>query len=456
MKQKKEWFTAPAKIVVSFIGLILIGAFLLCLPIASKSGRWWGFIDALFTSTSAVCVTGLAVVDTAVNFTIFGQIVILILIQIGGLGFISMSALIMLWTGKRLSYKNRVVLQESLNKDSNEGVVKLLKKIAVIVFSVEGLGFVLLLPSMIISYGWSGIFKALFLSISAFCNAGFDVLGTTSTQFQNLAPFAQNVFVLLPIMFLVVTGGIGYTVILEALGKFKKETRKPFSFHAKVVLIMTGSLLLVGACLFALFEWNNPATIGNMSVFDKIINSLFQSVTPRTAGFSTFDQANLTSQSRVVTDILMFIGGSPTSIAGGVKTTTIFVLLVSAFRASNQNGDVVINKRSISSKTIYKCLRLVIIAMLLAVTSTILILLFEHGNSMATSGSVIFEVLSALSTVGITLGLTPTLCVGSKLVLIVLMFVGRVGSLTLAFAIKFKSRDAYGLIQYPDSKIIVG
>lgn len=456
MKQKKEWLTAPAKIALSFIGLILIGSFLLCLPISSNNGQWWSFIDAMFTSTSAVCVTGLVVVDTAVHFTVFGQVVLMLLIQIGGLGFISMSALIMLWAGKRLSYKNRVLLQESLNKDSNEGVVKLIKKIAIIVFSAEGIGFVLLLPSMIISYGASGIFKALFLSISAFCNAGFDILGTTGTQFQNLAPFAQNVFVLLPIMFLVVTGGIGYVVILEALGKLKTKDKKPFSFHAKVVLIMTSVLLLTGTLLFALFEWNNPNTIGNMSTFDKIINSLFQSVTPRTAGFNTFDQANLTSQSRVVTDILMFIGGSPTSIAGGVKTTTVFVLLLSAFRSTNQNGEIVVGKKAISSRTINKCLRTIVLAILLSVVSTLLILLLEHGNPLASSSSVIFEVLSAISTVGITLGITPTLCVGSKLILMLLMFIGRVGSLTLAFSIKFKSRDAYGQINYPDSKIIVG
>ena len=456
MIKKKQWLTPPAKVALSFLGAILLGTFLLCLPISSNSGNWWSFIDSFFTSTSAVCVTGLVVVDTAVHFSLFGQIVIILLIQIGGLGFISLSALLLLWVGKKLGYKNRMILQESLNRDSNQGVVILLKKIAIIVFSIEGIGFLLLLPSMIISYGTDGIFKALFLSISAFCNAGFDILGTTGTQFQNLAPFAKNVFVLLPIMFLIVLGGIGYTVILEIIGKTNKAKRNAFTFHAKIVLSMTAILIFGGAILFAVFEWNNPSTIGNMSVFEKIINSFFQSITPRTAGFSTFDQASLTSSSRVITDILMFIGGSPTSSAGGVKTTTIFVLLMFAFRSANDKGEVIVGRKSISSKVVQKSLRLVALVVILAMTSIVLISLLEKNNPLASASSIIFEVLSAISTVGITLGLTPTLGIVSKMIIITLMFVGRVGMLTLAFAIKRKSQDAYGLIQYPDAKINVG
>ena len=456
MKKGKQWLNAPAKIVISFVGLILLGSFLLCLPISSTTGQWWGFVDALFTSTSAVCVTGLIVVDTAVHFTIFGQIVLLLLIQIGGFGFISISALIILAAGKKLTYKNRVVLQESLNKDDNQGVAKLIKQIAIIVFSIEGIGFVMLLPSMIISYGGAGIFKALFLSISAFCNAGFDIIGTTGTQFQNLIPFAKNVFVLLPIMFLVVNGGIGYMVILECVGKFKKGAKKPFSLHVKIVLAVTLILILIGAVLFAVFEWNNPETIGEMTDFEKILNSLFQSITPRTAGFSTIDQAKLTSSSRVVTDILMFIGGSPSSVAGGVKTTTIFVLLVYALRGGNANGDIIMYKKSIPNRTVQKALRIVALAVIYAVIGVISICVIEKNNALATSSAVIFEVLSAMSTVGVTLGITPTLAVLSKLILINLMFIGRVGSLTLAVAIKVKPKDAYGQIKYPDAKVVVG
>ena len=458
MKYKNARLNAPLKVIISFLIVILVGSVLLCLPISSKDGQWFSYIDALFTSTSAVCVTGLIVVDTAVHFSLFGQIVIMLLIQIGGLGFISISALFLLAAGKRLGYKNRVMLQESLNQDTSQGIVILLKKIAKIVFIIEGIGFACLLPSMIISYGWlDGMFKALFLSISAFCNAGFDVLGTVGMEFSNLEPFARTFYVLLPIMFLIVLGGIGYAVISEVVSKFKPgKEKKKLTFHTKIVLMVTGVLIVGGTVLFAIFEWNNPLTIGEMSVFDKIINCLFQSITPRTAGFSTFNQANLTSSSRVVTDLLMFIGGSPGSIAGGVKTTTIFVLIVTAFKHSGDRGDVSLHRRKIKNQTILKALRIVFLAMVLAVFSTIVICLFEKGNPLASSGSVIFEVLSAISTVGLSLGLTPTLTLASRMLLIALMFVGRVGTITIAFAVQKGSHDANSEIEYEDSQIIVG
>ena len=457
MKYKKARLNAPLKVVISFVILIFVGSLLLSLPIASKDGKWFSYIDALLTSTSSVCVTGLGVVDTAVHFSLFGQIVILILIQIGGIGFISLSALFLLAAGKRLGYKNRVMLQESLNQDTSQGVVDLIIKIAKIVFIIEGIGFICLLPSMIISYGWlDGMYKALFLSVSAFCNAGFDVLGTVGMEFSSLATFARAAYVLLPIMFLIVLGGIGYATIVEIAGKFRKDKKKKLTFQAKVILGVSGFLIFTSTILFAIFEWNNPLTIGDMSVFDKIVNCLFQSVTPRTAGFATFNQANLTSASRVVTNILMFIGGSPGSIAGGVKTTTIFVLFIAAFRAAGEKGDIILNRKRIKNQTILKAVRIVFLAMILAVLSTIAICLIEKHNPAATSSSVIFEVLSAISTVGLSLGLTPTLRITSKLILIMLMFVGRVGTITIAFAVHKKSPDAYGKIEYEDSKITVG
>ena len=458
MKYKKARVNAPLKVILSFLTVILVGSLLLSLPIASKDGNWFSYIDALFTSTSAVCVTGLVVVDTAVHFSLFGQIVIMLLIQIGGIGFISISALFLLAAGKRLGYKNRVMLQESLNQDTSQGVVALIQKIAKIVFIIEGFGFVCLLPSMVISYGWlDGAFKALFLSISAFCNAGFDILGTVGMEFSSLAGFAKAAYILLPIMFLIVLGGIGYSVIVEIASRFKSENRKKrLTFHTKVVLIITAVLIVSGTTLFAIFEWNNPDTIGNMTVYDKIINCLFQSITPRTAGFATFDQAKLTSSSRVITNILMFIGGSPGSIAGGVKTTTVFILIIAAFRKTGEKGDAVLHRRRIKNQTIMKALRIVFMAIILAVLATITICLVEKYNEFASSSAVIFEVLSAISTVGLSLGLTPTLHITSKLILIALMFIGRVGTITIAYAVHRKSQDADGKIEFEDSKIIVG
>lgn len=458
MKYKKARLNAPLKVVISFLGVILVGSFLLCLPISSKDGSWFPYIDSLFTSTSAVCVTGLVVVDTAIHFSLVGQIIIMFLIQIGGIGFISLSALFLLAAGKQLGYKNRVMLQESLNQDTSQGIVVLIKRIAKIVFIIEGVGFVCLLPSMIVSYGFlSGTFKALFLSISAFCNSGFDVLGTVGLEFNNLQGFARATYVLLPIMFLVVLGGIGYTVIVEILNKFNKEKNKnKLSFNAKIVLMVTGILIFGGTVLFAIFEWNNPETIGNMGFFDKIINCLFQSITPRTAGFNTFSQASLTSSSRVITDILMFIGGSPGSTAGGVKTTTIFVLFIAAFRATGERGDIILHRKKIKNQILVKALRIVFLAIILAVFATITICLLEKYNPVASSSTVIFEVLSAISTVGLSLGLTPTLSIASRIILIFLMFIGRVGTITIAFAVKKKSPDADGEIQFEDSKITVG
>ena len=458
MKYKKARLNAPLKVIVSFVILILVGSLLLSLPIASRDGKWFPYINALFTSTSAVCVTGLGVVDTAVHFSIFGQVVIMLLIQIGGIGFISLSALFLLAAGKRLGYKNRVMLQESLNQDSAEGMVKLIIRIAKIVFIIEAAGFVCLLPSMIINYGWAdGIFKSLFLSISSFCNAGFDVLGTTGTEFASLAPFAKTAYVLLPIIFLIVLGGIGYATIVDVASKFKRaNAKKRLTFQTKVILSVSAFLIVSGAVLFAVFEWNNPNTIGDMPVFDKIINCLFQSVTPRTAGFSTFDQANLTSASRVITNIFMFIGGSPGSIAGGVKTTTIFVLFIAAFKSAGENGDVILRHKRIKSQIVLKALRIVAMAMIIAAAAIVAICLIEYKNPAANSSSIIFEVISAISTVGLSLGITPALHISSKIILIVLMFVGRVGTITIAFAVQKKSPDAHGEITYGDTQIAVG
>lgn len=451
--KKKVKFSSASKIAFGFLFVILVGAFLLCLPISSNSGTWFPFIDSLFTSTSAVCVTGLIVVDTAVHFSLFGQIVILFLIQIGGLGFITLTSLMLLIFGKKISYKNRLNIQESLNQETNQGIVKFIKKVIILVLIIEACGVLLLLPSMISSYGfWKGLYFSIFLSVSAFCNAGFDVLGTQATQFQNLAPFAQNVLVLLPIMFLIVIGGIGYVVLFDIGNKFKKDKKK-LSIHSKIVLLTTFILIFGGAFLFAIFEWNNPNTIGNMSFFEKIINSLFQSITPRTAGFSTFDQAGLTPQSRIITNLLMFIGGSPTSTAGGIKTITFVVLILSIFKTSNSRGDIVYFNKQISNKTISKAFKIFGVAFILICLSVFLITIIEPTFS---TSAIIFEVISAISTVGISLGITPLLSTFSKILIIMLMFIGRLGVITLSIVISNKTQKINEDIEYPDSKIIVG
>ena len=454
MLAKKKLKISPAlQIVLGFLVFIFVGTFLLCLPISSENGTWMGFVDGLFTSTSAVCVTGLAVVDTAVHFSLFGEIVILLLIQIGGLGFITLTSLLFLLLGKKISYNNRIAIKESLNKQDVQGVVKFVRNIIILVFLIEFMGAICLAPSLISTFGWGdGIFKSIFLSVSAFCNAGFDNLGTTSLQFSSLSGFAQNSLVLLPIMFLIVLGGIGYVVLFDVGAKIGKKRK--MSFHSKLVLIITSILIFGGAILFLICEWNNPETLGNMNVWDKIVNAFFQSITPRTAGFSTFDISSLTPASRFITMIYMIIGGSPVSTAGGVKTITILVLLVSLFKMANSKGDVEFCKKKIPNNIIRKAMRVLFLYIIFMIFATLTICVAE-GNIVGVE-SVAFEVVSALSTVGLTLGQTPMLSVISKLVLIVCMFIGRVGAVTLTVAIAGKSKNVNEEIEYPDSKLIIG
>ncbi len=451
---KNKKINAATSIVLGFLGVILVGTFLLCLPFSSASGHWIPFINALFTSTSAVCVTGLIVVDTSIYFSLFGQIVIMLLIQIGGLGFIALTSLVFLIFGKKLSYGNRVAIQESFNKDNNQGVVSFLRKIIIFVFVMEFVGFVALLPSMIHLYGGGyGIFRALFLSISAFCNAGFNVTDSHTLEFQSIASYSQNSLILIPIMLLIVIGGIGFAVAFDIGNKFTKHRRK-MSFHSKLVLSITAFLIFVPALLFGIFEWNNPGTIGSFNTWDKIVNCLFQSITPRTAGFATYDMSLLKPQSRMLTDVLMLIGGSPASTAGGIKTTTLFVALLAIFRRSNSKGDVVFMKKQIPNKLIRKSTRIVNLALLITFVSTFLIVIIEGGS--VTIGAAMFEVISALSTVGLSLGITPGLALLSKLLLILLMFVGRVGAITLLVAFVGKMKSINEEIEYPDSKIMIG
>ncbi len=441
------------KIILSFLIVILIGTFFLCLPISSADGKWFSFVDSFFVSTSAVCVTGLTTVDLAVHFSLFGKIIVMLLIQIGGLGFVTISSMIFMVFGKKLSFEQRLTIKESLNKDDNQGVVKELIKIVLITLIAEFIGFVCLLPSLAIKYGfWDGCFKALFLSISAFCNSGMDLFGSKENLFAGMSVFSQNVLVLLPVICLIIVGSVGFVVIYDIIRKRKPKEKRRLSFHSVLVLSITGVLVFGSAILFMIFEWNNPLTIGNMSVGQKIVNGLFQSVTPRTAGFSAINQAALTAPSKALTTLLMFIGGSPVSTAGGLKTTTMLILILYMFKMPNKNGGIVFGKRTISSNTLHKCLKLFLIMLSTIMVGCCLLIAIE-GNAFSLT-EVIFEVVSAICTTGLTLGITPLLTVGSKLVLCVLMFLGRVGLLTFAVLLGRKNNNIE--IEYPDSKIIVG
>ncbi len=452
-KVKQFFKMTPAKyILLGFAALILIGAFLLCLPISNTDGKWLSFVDALFSSTTSVCVTGLMTVDIAVQFSLFGEFVVMLLVQFGGLGFVTMTALLFMFIGKKIDYQTKITLQESLNKEDSGDIVKTVKQILLITAICEFAGFLMLAPSMIKFSGgfWSGCFKALFLAISAFCNAGIDPLGAATPDFSNLSYFASDALVLIPVMLLIVAGGIGFVVILDIFSRKNKARKMPT--HTRIVLIMTTVLILLGAGVFMIAEWNNAATIGSMSTFDKITNSFFQSITTRTAGFATFNQADMTQISFMFSSILMFIGGSPMSIAGGIKTTTFFILLLLMVKNQDQNGNIIYRGKKLSHKVLTKAIRIVLIAVLLLFVGTTLIYIFEGGA--CSLNSIIYEVISSICTVGLSFGITPMLSVMSKLTLIGLMFVGRIGMLTIPLA--FKTKETNSAIEYVNAKIIVG
>ena len=363
-----------------------------------------------------------------------------------------MASLLYMMIGKKINYQARITLQESLNSEDNAGILKMVRNIFIITAVCELLGFLALAPSLVKFTGnfWSGCYKALFLAVSAFCNAGIDPLGTATAEFSNIACFSANAAVLIPLMVLIVLGGIGFVVIVDVLSRPSKSKR--LMLHTRVVLNVTASLIIFGAVVFMIAEWNNQETIGNLSNFDKITNCFFQSVTTRTAGFASFDQERMTQISKLVSGILMFIGGSPMSVAGGIKTTTFFVLLLIVMRNQDQNGNILYHGKKITSKVLSKTIRIALIATLLVFVGTIMVYIFESGNMSI--ASIVYDVISAICTVGLSFGITPMLCSWSKLTLVLLMYVGRVGMLTIPLA--FKSKETNSSIEYVSAKIMVG
>lgn len=447
----KRNISSALKILLSFLVISFVGCFLFCLPLSHNDGKWFSFVDGLFTSISATCVTGLSVIDTTLNLTLFGQIVLLILIQIGGLGFITINSLLFLILGKKITFQKRLTIKEMFNQESVQGMVKLVKKILIFVFVTELIGAICLLPSFINIYGfWSGFFKSVFMSVSSFCNAGFDVLGNKISQFQSLNAFSSNSYVLIISMLLTIFGGVGFITIFELPKIFNREK---LSLHAKVTLIFTFALTFGGACIFALLEWNNPSTLGNFTTWDKIINCIFLSVSPRTVGFSAINMQNLTSGSIALTIALMFVGAGSASTAGGIKVTTLFLMLLIIFKKTKHDGDIVFNKQQISFKTTRKAVKIFNLYIFLSIVSSIALCCLD-GFSFETS---LFEVVSALSTVGLSLGITSVLSVLSKFILMVLMIIGRVGIITISIAIlKNEEENTETKINYQEAKLLVG
>ena len=434
MSERKTKQTSPYLLVIlSFVGVIIFGAFLLCLPFAHKDGNWGNFMDAIFHATSATCVTGLSTYMKGIGgeLTLFGQIVMLIMIQIGGLGFITILTFFASLVQKRMQFKDRYMLAQAVNSNSIADVGKFVKRVIIIVSTVETIGFLIGLPVFFSVPGmkpWDAIWASLFTSISAFNNAGFDIFGALS-----LIRVAENpIIYTMPdwayyymqcyIMALIVLGGVSFLVIIETV--FQRRKIRQLSAFTRICLMMTTVLLVFGFGLFCITD----VISGNINVFQ----ALFQSVTCRTAGFANFDQSTLSPAGKTISTLLMFIGGSPIGTAGGVKTTTIFIVVLCLVRFL-QGKKISAFKREFSKTSIIKSMTLLLLGILVVIIGYILVAAIEKskGNELATTENVLFETFSAFGTVGLSTGITPTLSVGSKIVISILMFFGRLGPITL-------------------------
>lgn len=440
----------PAQaIVIGFFLIILTGAILLTLPISTKDGTMTSFIDSFFTATSATCVTGLITFDTYAHWSGFGQIVILALIQVGGLGFMTMFTILSFILKRNISMKERLVLMQSVSLDSMTGIVRLTKHILIATFTFEGAGALVLSLRFMKDFGiWGGLKKGIFHAVSAFCNAGFDLMGEKEA-FSSLTAYYDDVVVNIVIMALIVIGGLGFFVWEDI---YTHRSFKKLNLYSKIVLCGTAFLIIGGAVLVFIFEYGNPATLQNMSAKGKILSSIFHSVTTRTAGFNTIDLANMTEPTKVMSCIWMFIGGASGSTAGGIKVVTMVVLFIAVKEYSKGNTTVSVAGRTIPAGDILRALTLFVLGALLVGTASVFIMISDNVSAINS----FFECFSAFGTVGLTTGITPSLSSFSKIILIVLMFLGRVGILTFTFSLSVKARKKKANVQYPEAKVLIG
>ncbi|MDE7417071.1 MAG: Trk family potassium uptake protein [Lachnospiraceae bacterium] len=445
-KKPKAKKSTTRLIASGFALIILAGALLLTLPIANKSGHG-NLLNSLFTATSATCVTGLIVADTYQNWTTFGQIVILCMIQVGGLGFMTIGAYISVLLKKRIGLQEREQLQESVNTLEIAGVVRLVKKIVQGALCIEGLGAVVLAFRFIPQFGVvRGIYFSIFHAVSAFCNGGFDLMGVNEA-YSSLAAFEGDIVVNLVVVTLILVGGIGF-IVWDDVMRNKWHFRK-YLLHSKIVITTTLVLTAAGTILFLITE--NQAAFAGMSPLEKFLGALFSSVTPRTAGFNSVDTAALSNSGKIITMVLMFIGGSPGSTAGGAKTTTMVVLLFYAVAMVLNKEDINLFGRRLTDEVVKKANAVVVINATLTIIAMITIMTLQP---LLKFEDVLFEVLSAIGTAGMTVGITRELNIISRVIIIVLMYCGRLGS--LSFALIFAQKKTSASVRQPQEKIIVG
>lgn len=441
-------FSAMQVIALSFFGIIVLGTLLLTLPIASRSGQSQGILTSLFTATSATCVTGLVLGDTWTLWSGFGQTVILCLIEVGGLGFMSVASFVLFLLHRKVGLRQRMVIAQALSVNEISGVVRLQKWVLLGSIAIQLTGAVILFAHFLPDYGVKrALLWGVFHSVSAFCNAGFDIWGSIDPG-ANMMAFNADPVVSITVMSLIVIGGLGFFVWEEVVTvhKFKK-----FSVYTKLVLLATAVLIFGGAAIIALLEWNNPATLGNMPVWQKIMNAFFQSVTTRTAGFASVDQAGLTDGGKAVSIVLMLIGGSSGSTAGGAKTVTFVVLILFMLSRIRGKNSVSVFKRSIPADKVIDAMTIITLMVGLAVSGAILIC----TTSPVSFTDALYETVSALATVGVTAGVTPLLSTVAKVMIIIFMYFGRVGVLTisLGFLAGNKAEDRF---RYAETNLLIG
>ena len=446
--KKKFSLSTTQIIMLSFLVVILVGSLLLSLPISSASGEPVPYLDALFTATTATCVTGLVTLPTVTTWSTFGQAVILILIQVGGLGVITIMSAVMILLHKRMGIGDRLLLQDAFNLNSLSGIVRFVKRVLLGTFLVEAVGAILYMTVFVPEYGKRGIWISVFTSISAFCNAGIDIIAENS-----LCNYATNPVINIVTSLLIILGGIGYIVWWDVIGLVSRKRGKMrnLTLHSKIAITTTLALIFGGGILILLFEYANPLTIGNLSLVDKIQVSFFQSVTTRTAGFATIPQQDLTNASSILCLLLMFIGGAPVGTAGGIKTVTFAVLVVSALATIQNKQEVSLFNRNISKQTVNKAVAVTMMSFAIMFTSTILLSAVTDADVL----DIFYETVSATATVGLTRDLTPYLNAVGKAIIIATMYLGRVGPISLALALNANKKHQ-NIIKNPTEDISVG
>ena len=453
MKKRFRFQLSTTQIIMlSFLCMILLGSMLLALPISSATGEAVPYLDALFTATTATCVTGLVTLPTVSTWSLFGHVVILILIQIGGLGVVTIISAVMIMLHKRMGIGDRLLLQDAFNLNSLTGIVRFVKRVIAGTFLVEGIGALLYMTVFIPEFGLKGIWISVFTSISAFCNAGIDIIGQNS-----LCDYATNPLINFVTSMLIILSGIGYIVwwdVLQTVRKSAGKGRKIFknlTLHSKIAISTTLVLIFGGGLMIFLLEYRNPLTIGNLSLFDQIQVSLFQSITTRTAGFASVPQQDLTNASSLLCLLLMFIGGSPVGTAGGIKTVTVAVLVVSAFATIQSKNEVTLFQRNISKQSVNKAVAVTAMSFGIMFVSTLLLSAVTHADAL----DILYETVSATATVGLTRDLTPSLNEAGKAIIIATMYLGRVGPISLALALN-SNKKHQNIIKNPTEEISVG